>query len=192
LQPNAPNSAGRRSRGQRLRAQTTRHCVIRACKNYAVSGAALPVARPYEAPEKHRGAAFRQMDGGQEGSTRDASAGIGAPHATDESWHRSPVPGSVRRKANGLRVLLSGHQAVTHRAVSYNPARAPGSGLRDDALEIVGSPRAAIALRAADTEHLGVELLTPPPRQVPGLQGALGHLGTVHNRTVVNKPGSPC
>src|SRR6266568_147617 len=79
------------------------------------------------------------MDGGQEGSTRDASAGIGAPYATDESWHQSPVPGSMRRKADGLWVLLSGHQAVTHRTVgdrsssAFSSPRAPCFGQPCDA-----------------------------------------------------------
>ena len=51
----------------------------------------------------------------------------------DEGWHRSPMSGSVRKKADGPLVLLSGHQLsltvrlVTSRlkvirAKGYNPA----------------------------------------------------------------------
>jgi hypothetical protein len=58
----------------------------------------------------------------------------------DEGWHRSPVSGSVRKKADRPLVLLSGHQAVTHRAVSDKPAQ----GHQGEGLPIPGEYPAAL------------------------------------------------
>jgi len=87
--PNAPNSARPRPRRKKFRAQTTRHCVVRACKNYAMSGAALARRLSY-VEQRNTGARFgkwmevkrgvREMPVQElERHTRLTRAGIGHP-----------------------------------------------------------------------------------------------------------------